>query len=36
MIRETNIVYRRDFEHQELLQELVYTYNDMRRSMDVK
>ena len=31
MVRETNIVYRSDFEHPELLQGIVRQYNDMQR-----
>lgn len=31
MVRETNIVYRRDYEHPELLQGIVKQYNEMQR-----
>ena len=31
MVRETNIVYRKDYEHPELLQGIVKQYNEMQR-----
>lgn len=36
MIRETNIVYHRDFEHLDLLQEIVHSYNETRNVMEVR
>ena len=31
MMREINIVYRKDFEHQELLHEIVKEYNELQK-----
>ena len=33
MIREINIVYTQDFEHQEMLQDIVHSYNETRGLM---
>ena len=33
MIREVNLVYTKDFEHPELLQDIAKKYNEMRKEM---
>ena len=33
MIREINLVYTKDFEHPELLQDIARKYNEMRKEM---